>query len=65
MPRRMFPYVQKHEFEGLLFSDTNAFRAVALAAEQDIEALSKNPPTIQDARRYQRRSGRCAEQTNL
>ena len=38
---RMFPYVQRHEFEGLLFSDTNAFRAVALASEQDIEALSK------------------------
>ena len=39
--RQLFPYVQRHEFKGLLFSDTNAFRAVALAAEQDIEALSK------------------------
>ena len=39
--RRMFPYVQRHEFEGLLFSDTNAFRAVALASEQYIEVLSK------------------------
>ncbi len=39
--KRMFPYVQRHEFEGLLFSDTNAFRVIALASEQDIEALSK------------------------
>ena len=31
--RRMFPYVQKHELEGLLFSDTTAFRMVALASE--------------------------------
>lgn len=38
--KRMFPYVQRHEFERLLFSDTNAFRAVTLASEQDIEALS-------------------------
>ena len=52
--RRMFPYVQRHEFEGLLFSDTNAFREVALASEQDIEALSnirlqfKTPEDIND-----------------
>ena len=39
--RQMFPYIQRHEFEGFLFSDTNAFRAVALASEQDIEALLK------------------------
>lgn len=24
-PRRVFPYVQRHEFEGLLFSDVSAF----------------------------------------
>ena len=39
--RQMFSYVQRHELERLLFSDTNAFRAVALASEQDIEAISK------------------------
>ena len=38
--KQMFPYIQRHELEGLLFSDTNAFREVALASEQDIEALS-------------------------
>ena len=39
--QRVFPYVQKHEFEGLLFSDTAAFRVTGKAAERDIEALSK------------------------
>lgn len=39
--RRVFPYVQKHEFEGLLFSDTAAFRVTGRAAERDIEALSE------------------------
>ena len=39
--RRVFPYVQKHEFEGLLFSDTAAFGVTGMAAERDIEALSK------------------------
>ena len=39
--KQMFPYIQRHEFEGLLFSDMSAFLAVALGSEQDIEALSK------------------------
>ena len=39
--RRVFPYVQKHEFEGLLFSDTAAFGVAGNVAERDIEALSK------------------------
>ena len=38
--RRVFPYVQKHEFEGLLFSDTAAFGVTGRAAEREIEALS-------------------------
>lgn len=38
--RRMIPYVQKHEFEGLLFSDTAAFGAIGPAADQGIEALA-------------------------
>ena len=51
---RMFPYVQRHEFEGLLFSGTTAFRVIAPASEQDIEALSntrrkfKTPEDIND-----------------
>ena len=39
--QRVFPYVQKHEFEGLLFSDTAAFGVAGSVAERDIEALSK------------------------
>ncbi len=41
--RRVFPYVQRHEFEGLLFSDATAFRAVAHMTgmtDPDIEALA-------------------------
>lgn len=38
--RRMIPYVQKHEFEGLLFSDAAAFGAIGPAADQSIEALA-------------------------
>lgn len=37
---RVFPYVQKHEFEGLLFSDAIAFKVIESAAEHDIAALS-------------------------
>ena len=49
--RRVFPYVQKHEFESLLFSDTAAFGVTGRAAEQDIEALSnirRQFPTPED-----------------
>ena len=37
----VFPYVQKHEFESLLFSDTAAFGAIESDADWDIEALSR------------------------
>lgn len=37
--RWMFPYVQKHEFEGLLFSDARAFRAILQATARDAKAL--------------------------
>ena len=33
---RTFPYVQKHEFEGLLFSDPGAFRAIMQTTEHNI-----------------------------
>ena len=52
--RQVFPYVQKHEFEGLLFSDTAAFGVTGRAAEREIEALSnirqkfKTPEDIND-----------------
>lgn len=36
----VFPYVQMHEFEGLLFSDTAAFRVKESVTERDITALS-------------------------
>ena len=37
--KRVFPYVQKHEFEGLLFSDTFAFGVIERVAEHEIAAL--------------------------
>ena len=37
---RVFPYVQKHEFEGLLFSDTAVFGAIRRATGQGIESLA-------------------------
>lgn len=39
--RRVFPYVQKYEFEGLLFSDTSAFQVIADVNEGDVAALSQ------------------------
>ena len=38
--RWIVPYVQKYEFEGLLFSETEAFRAIGETANPDIERLS-------------------------
>ena len=38
-PGRVFPYVQKHEFEGLLFSDPTAFGATGRATGPSIEKL--------------------------
>ena len=37
---RVFPYVQKHEFEGLLFSDVAAFGALPHVTGRGIEALA-------------------------
>lgn len=37
---RMFPYVQLHEFEGLLFSRPEAFRSVPDATEESVAQLS-------------------------
>ena len=37
---RTFPYVQKHELEGLLFSDPGAFRAIMQTTEHNIETLT-------------------------
>lgn len=51
----MFPYVQKHEFESLLFSDTAAFGAPECDAEWDIQALAsirrqfRTPEDINDS----------------
>ena len=39
--RRVIPYVQKHEFEGLLFSDVTAFRTAMNAPDQSITQLEK------------------------
>ena len=51
---KVFPYVQKHEFEGLLFSDPTAFRVLMQVRHSDIQALSavrkrfKTPEDIND-----------------
>ena len=37
---RVFPYVQKHEFEGLLFSDVAAFEVLPRVTGRGIEALA-------------------------
>ena len=39
--RRVVPYIQKHEFEGLLFSNVRAFEAVTSVSERDIMQLSE------------------------
>ena len=39
-PRRAFPYVQKYEFEGLLFSDTAAFGTILDIADHSVETLA-------------------------
>ena len=38
--RRVFPYVQKHEFEALLFSDVAAFKAIGPEADRAVETLA-------------------------
>lgn len=53
--RDVFPYVQAHEFEGLLFSDVTAFRALG-ASSRDIGTLAEfrqrfpTPEDINDSR---------------
>ena len=37
--RWIIPYVQKYEFEGLLFSESNAFRVIGETANPNIEVL--------------------------
>ena len=36
---RIFPYIQRHEFEGILFSDVNAFATAANATNECVEGL--------------------------
>ena len=38
-PEKVFPYIQKHEFEGLLFSNVDAFANAIDATEESIEEL--------------------------
>ena len=38
-PRRIIPYVQQYEFEGLLFSDVNAFTVSRGASAESLQAL--------------------------
>ena len=50
---RIFPYVQLHEFEGLLFSDVNVFRSFGISEETlnsliGIRAQFRTPEDIND-----------------
>ena len=53
---RIIPYVQRHEFEGLLFSDLNALARVIDASPKQVEQLRKirakfdTPEAINDGR---------------
>ena len=55
-PSRVFPYVQMHEFEGLLFSDVTAFAVIPNVSQNLIEVLRKirssflTPEDINDSR---------------
>ena len=40
-PPRSIPYVQRHEFEGLLFSDVSVFAGLVEAPDGSVEALQK------------------------
>ena len=40
-PKAVIPYVQKHEFEGLLFSDVTAFENVVRISNRSIEQLKE------------------------
>ena len=38
-PKKVIPYVQRHEFEGLLFSDVSVFAGLVEAPDGSVEAL--------------------------
>lgn len=40
-PARVFPYVQRHEFEGLLFSDVGAFGSLVDLPDGSVETLRR------------------------
>ena len=54
--RKIIPYVQRHEFEGLLFSDVNAFSNAIDVPENSVEELRRiradfpTPEDINDSR---------------
>lgn len=49
-PRRIIPYVQQYEFEGLLFSDVDAFRVIGASAGslQALRTIRGQFPTPED-----------------
>lgn len=64
---RVFPYIQRHEFEGLLFSNTSAFQVIADVDERDVTALTEirgnftSPEDINDGYETARASALCVE----
>jgi len=53
-PRHVFPYVQSHEFEALLFADVEKFRCIPSVSERSVNELAqmrgefKTPEDIDD-----------------
>lgn len=53
-PQKVFPYIQQHEFEGLLFSDVSVFASLVDKEAESVEALRnirlqfKTPEDIND-----------------
>ncbi len=53
-PKKIIPYVQRHEFEGLLFSDVSVFTGLieapdgSVRALQDIRSQFQTPEDIND-----------------
>lgn len=61
-PKVVIPYVQKHEFEGLLFSDVTAFDKCRAHLEPEDRATQRNSFADSNARRHQRQSCYGTEQ---
>ena len=62
--RKVIPYVQRHEFEGLLFSDVSAFSTSASATNRVLEELGKIRSMFPTPEDINDNSNTAPEQTN-